>query len=376
MVNAARKAMVAVVLVGAAAAMRWGGAWPARAEEAHGRAPALLGASWQAATPFSGGRAAHQALVYQDRLYVLGGYAWGADGMTLYNDVQYAKLRPDGAVDPSGWQQTEPFKTRRSGHGAVLYQGTLYVIGGGDGRQYFGDVQLARIGANGAIDRAGWKTSPHALKVARSVFAALVAETESGPMIFVVGGVGAEHGLTVHFDTVESAHINPDGSVGPWSIEDYHFKGGRSAPGGVFANHRLYVIGGWGDLDEDILGDVQYASVDGKGVLGPWHTSRAPLAVPRYGHSALLTPGSGVNELLVLGGNAGSGIYLDSVQAASFVADFDLARWTTLFPSFSPARWGQSVVFYRGRLFVVGGAAKGGAFLNDVLSIALAPPSN
>ncbi len=89
-----------------------------------GQASIQLGA-WNATTPFNIPRHAHTSVVYNGYLYVIGGTS---DGVTCFNDVQYAPINADGSLGT--WQSTTSFNTGRRSHTSVVYNGYLYVMGG------------------------------------------------------------------------------------------------------------------------------------------------------------------------------------------------------------------------------------------------------
>jgi len=182
---------------------------------------------WQQTTALPERRTAHQALVFRNQLYVVGGYTWDStrDNLDcLHNDVLVATLGDDGQI-VGGWTPTEGFAGARSGHSCVIYKERLYVIGGGDNSNFFDDVQVAQINADGTISKKAWATSDNRLKKPRSVHRSGIFEAQNGKaFLYVVGGAamrlsptGEELPEADHLDTVEYAEINRDGSVGEWT---------------------------------------------------------------------------------------------------------------------------------------------------------------
>jgi hypothetical protein len=322
---------------------------------------------WNSTTPFNNPRVSHQSLRFGNHVYVMGGYYFDFNvGLILYNDVQYASLANDGSI-VGGWNYTTPFPTARLGHSAVQNNGYVYVMAGGDGFGYFSDVQYARLNSDGTVAADGWHASPNSLNVPRSNAAALVRKVGNTTYLYVVGGVGDVNGNTVHFNTVEYAVINADGSVGPWTLSPTTFVKGRSAPGCVIINGYLYVIGGWGDdFIADIFSDVQYAPLNNNGSVGSWTTSQHAIHTGRYGHTALIDPQDD-SVVMILGGNAGGGQYLNDVQYTSAGLNGETLAWTQLPAEFNfpTPRWGHTSITYKSRVYVIGGARIGG-FLNDV----------
>ncbi len=321
---------------------------------------------WKTTTSFKNPRVSHQTVLYGNRLYVTGGYMYSpASGeFKLYDDVEFAALNEDGTISPGSWKQTKSFSGARSGHASAIYKNYIYIIGGakGDGT-YFQDIQYAQIEANGEIKQ--WMMSPGKLNVPKSNPSSLVYETKDGrAFLYVVGGVGDINKNTVHFDYIEYAEINKDGSLGEWKFAPFHFKGGRSAPGTIVFNNRLYVIGGWGDLDDDIFSDVQYCDINQDGSLGQWRTSQSSLKFGVYGHTSLLIYPETIPTVLVLGGNGGLGNTFNSVQHSRFEQSGRLAEWAFSPKRFVTPRWGHTSVFWNGKIYVLGGYNQDS--LNDV----------
>jgi hypothetical protein len=315
-------------------------------------------------TPFQGPRTSHQSFCLGDFVYVVGGYLWdsAAQRLVLYDDVQFARVGADGLIEAQGWKTTTPFRTPRLGHSVALLKNRVILSGGGDGNMaYYDDVQTALLTENGTVDRGGWTLLSHKLNVRRAVHGSVVATIDGTSYLYVVGGVGDVGGKTVHFDTVEYARIEPDGTVGEWRMAPFHFKGGRSSPACVALAGRLYVIGGWGDANDDIFPDVQSAPLEKDGTPGVW-TSLVGLATPRYGHS-VVQPDE--KAFLVVGGNAGSGAYLDTMEYTVLSEEGRPTVWRPATPSLPIPRWGHTAVIHKKHLLVLGGAGRG-VFLNDV----------
>src|SRR5690606_29021545 len=81
--------------------------------------------SWLNTTSFTSARESHTSVVYNGYLYVIGGR--GSNGFRL-NNVRYAPINPDGTL--GAWFDTASFTNPREGHTSVVYNNYLYVIGG------------------------------------------------------------------------------------------------------------------------------------------------------------------------------------------------------------------------------------------------------
>ncbi|HEX6715833.1 MAG TPA: hypothetical protein VF088_01910 [Pyrinomonadaceae bacterium] len=321
---------------------------------------------WISTTPFNNPRVAHRSVRYGNHLYVMGGYYFDFNvGLVLYNDVQYASLANDGSI-VGGWNYTTPFQTPRLGHAAALNNGYVYIIAGGDGFSFFNDVQYAKLNSDGTVASDGWHTTS-SLNVPRSNAEAVVRKVGNTTYLYVVGGVGQVGDNFPHFNTTEYAVINADGSLGPFTLSPSTFNKGRSALGTLIVDGNLYVIGGWGDdFLADIFDDVQFAHLNNDGSIGPWTTSQNKIHTRRYGHTAVLSPQDD-QTMVILGGNHGEGQYLNDVQFATVGPTGETSPWTQLSAdnNFPNPRWGHTSVTYKSFVYVIGGSIPGG-FLNDV----------
>lgn len=320
---------------------------------------------WRATTGFQGARTSHAAVLINNHLYILGGLAFRAS-LVFYDDIQSAVLGNDGAIVGS-WQQVGSIPTARSGLGAVFDDGILYIVGGYSEAGTLDDTYYAKLKSDGTI--SSWVRAPSHLNTPRSNLALQLFKSKSGNRFLVaIAGVGDIGRDTVHFDTIEAAQLDADGSPGPWRTCLYHLKGGRSAPATLIADDKLYVFGGWGDLlVEDVFRDVQFAPLREDGCPDPWHTSAYPLNMPIYGATTALTTISGSPVAIVLGGNAGQGNYFNNIQIAPIFGDGSIGPWTFDTHQFATPRWGHVTALYGGHLYVVGGAQRGGdGYLADV----------
>ena len=234
-------------------------------------------ASWSA-------RSRYQAVAYQGRLYVLGGYydssgrndVWSSAGGKVWE-------RETADVD---W-------TPRYGHQAVAYQGRLYVLGGpGDVGQKGQDVW------SWADGEENWRQDATEAWP-RRVFHQAV---EHNGRLYVLGG----------YDEYNDQSRN---DVWSWAAgeNNWSFEGNADWPGrqrhqAVSHNGRLYVLGG--DSDSGKKKDV-WSSLDGKiwrveTAAAPWGMLEAHQVVSRDG------------RLYLMGGNNYSNAVWSSVDGKSW----------------------------------------------------------
>jgi hypothetical protein len=153
--------------------------------------------------------------------------------------------------------------------------------------------------------------------------------------IYVVGGYNG-----FSFDTAYFARVNTDGSLGPWN-EATPLPEPDQGPGVTTWNGHLYVA-----LHN---GNVYRVAINPDGSLGAWVSE--PMAAPDLGGRLGLEAHCG--HLYLLGGFTGCFMYSD-VYVAPINLDGSLGTWTLTTPMPEP-RQHQSVHFYDGRIYIVGG---------------------
>jgi hypothetical protein len=178
----------------------------------------------------------------------------------------------------------------------------------------------------------------------------IVAATliKSNNKVFLIGGANGVDGYGNYtVNTIQSATINPDGTLGPWSIEVNklpHITGGASS---VLIGNKIYVIGGY-DGNPDAYGGydsyvnvIQSTTINPDGTLGPWsiETNKLPQGVSSgdvvvtnshvYLISGLVDGNSGLGAQVIYYTTINSDNTLNSWLLASIIApnlrDFKLA---------------------------------------------------
>ncbi len=301
-------------------------------------------------------RVSHAAVGAGDRLVVLGGYYVEDQQTVVLRDVLSARTNAEGELGE--WRNAGKLTAPRSGHSAVMIGDRLFVVGGSTANwSYLGLVESARMRSDGTVDK--WIVSKQELNIPRNSAGLAVHRMSSGDtFLYAVGGVGQVGSDTVHFGSVEFAKVREDGTVGPWRLASFRFKGGRSAPGVLIAGGRLWVVGGWGDMSiDDVFEDAQSAEIRPDGSLAPWVTHPEP-RVPSYGHGLVFVEQAGRSFLVALGGNAGEGNVLDMIQYAELRQDGTLSRWRLARSRLLGERWGHACIALGSTVFVVGGSSR------------------
>jgi uncharacterized repeat protein (TIGR01451 family) len=143
----------------------------------------------------------HQAVVVQNRLYVLGGWT----GRDPLDQVYFAEILPNG-LGP--WQATTTMPATLYRLSAVAHNNRIYVSGGFDNRNAQESVYVANVGPDGHL--GAWQTTtalPNPTFYHESVI-------HDGRLL-VLGGRDALN----EFSAVFAAPINPDGGLGAWTAQ-------------------------------------------------------------------------------------------------------------------------------------------------------------
>lgn len=190
---------------------------------------------WQAGPDLSRTRFHHTMVADGSRLYVLGGLT--GDNTDNTNVVETATVGADGTV--SAWTTVTPLPTKRSHHGAAVYEGAIYVTGGLEGdpagsNVTFDEVLRAPILSEGAL--GDWAVVGQ-LPTTLTTHASFV----HAGSLYVVGGIEDD---TQNTAAVRRAPIGADGSVGAWeSLPDLP-KARAHAHQAPFFQGYAYAVGG------------------------------------------------------------------------------------------------------------------------------------
>jgi N-acetylneuraminic acid mutarotase len=302
--------------------------------------------TWSATTDLPLARSYINARIYQDYVFIVGGYQGGG---TESNTTYYAKMNIDGTL--GAWSTGTSFTTARDSHGVEIYNGYIYLTGGWNGTTIYGDVQYAQLSY----------TLPPSDRGPVKAWAASTAFTNGrnghtsvayNGYLYVIGGFTASGGNSTD---IQYAPINSDGTIGTWTATT-GFATARNGHTSVVYNGYLYVMGGYtGSVFRD---DIQYAPINSDGTIGTWATT-TNLPSARDGHAAAAYNG----YLYVFGGNASGSLQRD-VQYAPINANGTIGAWTAT-TSFANVRNGHTAFIYNGHAYVVGGI-NGGTYYADV----------
>lgn len=291
---------------------------------------------WQQGPTTLVSRSGAAALEVNGVIHLIG----GVDGRDFLASSEYARIQPDGSL--SDWQQGPSLNVERGFFTATVSGKYVYVAGGGRGPN--GSIQLtsverAEIMPDGTL--GPWQLEKQELNVKRRCSRLLVL----GNHIYAFGGFGG-----ILLDTVESAEILPDGSLGEWLVLDERMTVARYISGSIAAEQRAYLIGGHDKVRGVGIRSVEWSheTAGEPGFLDPWQPT-AELVTGRYG----LEVARHGDYLYVFGGLDGAR-YLDSVEKGRLKPGGGIESWTETTPMASP-REGMNIIVKDDYIYVIGG---------------------
>ncbi len=262
----------------------------------------------------------------------------GVDGKKFLRSSEYIRVDAQGGL--SEWAQGSELNTARGFFSAVRHKNFVYVVGGGQGdygKTLLNSIERAEIQPDGTLGR--WSMEPFTLNTKRRCTKLAVI----GNHLYAFGGFGG-----ILLDSVERAEILPDGTLGEWAVLTDSMNVARYIHGVTKVQNRVYMVGGHDKVKGTGIADVEWSQEDEEGWLEPWQIS-SPLQTGRYG---LATIQHG-NYLYALGGLDGAA-YLDSIEKAHINEDGSLGDWVFTTPLQS-RREGISAVLLNSAVYVIGG---------------------
>jgi len=295
---------------------------------------------WKTTTAMSAPRAGAAVVENNGVIYVFG----GIDGKTFLNNGEFARIEKDGSL--SAWQLLPTMNEARGFFDGIVYRNHVYAVGGGNGpagHNLLRSVERAEIKSDGSL--APWAQEKQTLNLPRRCVKLFIV----GDRMYASGGFGG-----TLLDSLESAPIQTDGSLGPWQIE----KNTHSAPRYVHAAKSIgnvaLAVGGHNEKEGVGLPLVEIAHIENNN-LGNWQVS-TPLHQGRYGLS-LAHYGDFVYAL----GGLGGADFLRSVEKAKLNVDGTIKSWENTNP-LSSARANFGVVITKENIYIIGGTNQVGYF--------------
>lgn len=265
----------------------------------------------------------------------------------------------------TGWctQSAYNLPTALTGLSLVAYNGFLYAIGGSTSAGTpQTTVYIAKLGANGEPQlwhpNGGtpvyWYTDT-ALSNARSYFAAVATNNR----LFILGGLTTSTTL-LSTNTVQSANINPNGTLTAWSATGMTaLTSNRYGLSAQLYNNTLYVLGGSTTFTGTPITTVEYAHINSDGTMNSWVTAKSMLGSGRMSIGGSFTAVSGAYIYASSGCSAvnASGYctaIIDDIQLASINADGSIDNWKEI-DGLNNSRIGYTLISWQGGLYRLGG---------------------
>ena len=266
------------------------------------------GKSWHEVTSAANWSVRHRYsnVIFNEQLWVFGGY----NGSSRLNDVWYS-------ADGDDWDQaTAPGWSRRSDHTSVIFKDQIWMIGGGDGSGRLNEVWYSADGESWveatATTDAGW--------VGRSHHSSAVFRDK----LWILGGYDGSR-LNDIWYTEDGSNWELATADANWSVRNSHTS--------VVFDDKLWVIGG--ENSSNRLNDVWYSD---DGINWTQATASADWSIRAYHTSVVFN-----NQLWVLGGTNGN--RLDDVWYSPLLIntfnftplDYDYAPQRNQAPAFTSA---------------------------------------
>lgn len=274
------------------------------------------------------------AFITKDRVYLVGG--GGSNGANPTTTIYTAPINASGVI--GAWTispATIPVGLQYITGQAFVTKNRVYIFGGHDGTGSKFNTYTATINADGTISSF---TLVSGGNLPGPVYGAGVFITKD--RVYVAGGTFGTNMYT--------ATIDANGIIGAWTT-------GPTFPANVIhvqcivTKNRVFVLGG--TISGTEQNTVYTASINADGTIGTWSAS-TPLPAVMSNHHAYAT----ANRIWVWGGNDGTGNFPARGYTAPINADGTLGTWTASGGS-SPTTGQGTVVATSTRVYTLGGVS-------------------
>jgi hypothetical protein len=296
---------------------------------------------WSAMPNLPTAKSHYQIVVTKNYAYLLGGLATDST-FAAENTITRAPINPDGTLGT--WTVlTDVLPKALFGGNTFLTKTRVYYIGGGIkdaiANNAINTVFYAPINSDGAL--GAWvEDTSHPLPEARVYGTLFVA---NGRVNILTGRVNTGADVV---NTIYSATINSDGTIGGWSQTSYPIAVGM--PSAIVTLNRVYIAGGYNAAG--IQATVYTTTIASDGTLGTW--------VPATNLPTPLSQGCVIviksRAFLVSGYNGVGNGYQPNILTAPINLDGTLGAWTTGSNVTLPVFLAQ-VLVTSSKLYIVGG---------------------
>lgn len=298
------------------------------------KSPAVWVPGWQETSSLTEARAGAAVVVNNDFIYMIA----GVDGRNFLKTTEYTRIKEDGSLE--AWKQGPSLNIERGFVEAVVSNGNIYIVGGGNGpygQNLLKSAERASINPDGSLGE--WQLEKFSMDTQRRCSKLIV----SGNHIYSFGGYGG-----AMLDTVERAEILKDGTLSEWVYEDKTMTVLRYINGVKKVNGIVYVVGGHDERRGVGITNVEQSNIIKTGGLQEWKDTTR-LQTGRY---ALATAAHG-DYLYALGGITGAK-YLSTVEKTKIDPNGKLSAWLPT-TELSVPRANFNTAVYKGRLYILGG---------------------
>lgn len=301
---------------------------------------------WKTGPPLNIERSGAGAYIFDGKVYLVGGGRSNGEEVVFLNNVEWAGIDKDGSLGK--WSLTSPLNTKRGFVAVVAAKGYIYAIGGANfdgGGTLLGSVEMAKISSDGTL--GPWRfASP--LTTPRRGASAVVGDG----YIYVIGGFNG-----LFLQNVERAKIGDNGELGRWELIEGLLTTNRYIHAVTIYNGKVYALGGHDRDDGSAKFSAEWTKINSDGSLNAWHET-SPLIAPRFLFQAAAARG----YLFVAGGFNLD--YIGSVERAPIGEDGDLGKWSETVPLSVP-RAGLTLISDGKYIYSIGGSNRE-KYLNTV----------
>jgi hypothetical protein len=284
-------------------------------------------------------RAGSAMVVHNNFIYMIA----GVDGRQFLRNTEYAPVLPNGQLGQ--WKMGSTLVMDRGFTEAVVHNGYIYVVGGGNGpngKHLLQSVERAKINDDGSLGQ--WRLeSSQTILPRRCTKLALIGDT-----LYSFGGYGG-----TLLDSVEYAKISNDGTVGQWKMASKPMLLPRYVNSVKSVDGNTYVVGGHDQNKGVGIADVEWVKPQADGDMRSWAKTSA-LKTGRYG----LASAKNGKTLYALGGLTGLE-YLKSVEKSSVLSSGELSFWQET-TAMTTARATFSALVHNNYFYVLGGTNRNG----------------
>lgn len=319
--------------------------------------------AWQTTGTFTTNRTYFAAVAANGYMYVMGGCSntyTGCGSSGAVSTVYRGTIASGGTI--SGWTNTNinSLPAARYGLSAVVYNNTIYAMGGLNNGTFSNVVYSHPINTSNGNLSGAWTTEAVSLPTAMAYMKTLVY----GGKLYLAGGCTAgATSCTTTSNTVYYTGFDSSNNLSGNFASTGTFATARGDFGFAAVNNHLYIAGG--RTNTTYYSDTQYAPINTDGTVGGWSTlTGTTLATARYGIGMAAAKGN----IYVTGGHNGS-TYYNNVQISLINngGNGGIGNWTVdSTDTLATARSEAQTVAYNGYLYVLGGRTSGGTALNSV----------